>query len=404
MVETAERTGQRVDGEGSTLVTEAGRVEALDLLDLLDQPTGDRFDRVIRLAQQVFDVPVVAVNLVDAHSQHTIAALGKPLDSMPRDQSFCSRTVAQEQTLVVPDASRDPRFADLDMVAGPPHVRFYAGHPLHAPGGHRVGSLCLAGDRPREFSESEGRLLADLASWVEEELARTDDRLEAEQVQRRLVPRQVLGLDGYDIAGGSAPARAVSGDFYDWQRLDDGYQVVVADVMGKGLTAAILAAGVRAVLRGTSRFNPLSESFQRLAASMAEDLESTGSFVTMFAGRITPETGRLQFVDAGHGLAVIADASSQQARLLWSEDLPIGAVEDDTWTTQEEVLAPGETLMVISDGVLDLFTDPYDAIDSGRELCGQSATAQELVDRILATVAEHVVTDDVTALVVRRAP
>lgn len=290
------------------------------------------------------------------------------------------------------------------MVTAEQGIRFYAGHPLRAPGGQRVGSLCLAGDRPRDFSPSEQRMLADLASWVEDELVRSDDRLEAEQVQRRLVPRRPLGLEGYDIAGGNAPARSVSGDFYDWQQLPDGLQVVLADVMGKGLTAAILAAGIRAVLRGTSRFNPLPESFGRLAASMADDLDDTGSFVTMFAARLTPETGRLQYVDAGHGLAVIIDPTASTARLLDSDDLPIGTVDGDSWHTHEDVLAPGETLAVVSDGILDLFDEPWDAVETGRELSGVCATAQDLVDEIPARAAHHVVTDDVTALVVRRAP
>lgn len=193
------------------LGTEAERVEALERLEVIDAPTGGRFDRVVRLAQQLFDVPVVAVNLVDADEQHTIAALGMECDTVPRGHSFCSQTVQQSDTLAVPDATRDLRFQNLPMVTAEQGIRFYAGHPLRAPGGQRVGSLCLAGDRPRDFSPSEQRMLADLASWVEDELVRSDDRLEAEQVQRRLVPRRPLGLEGYDIAGGNAPARSVSG-------------------------------------------------------------------------------------------------------------------------------------------------------------------------------------------------
>ncbi|KUG53308.1 hypothetical protein AVL62_00400 [Serinicoccus chungangensis] len=216
------------------------------------------------------------------------------------------------------------------------------------------------------------------------------------------MPRRPLGLEGYDVAGGGAPARSVSGDFYDWHELPDGFQVVLADVMGKGLTAAILAAGLRAVLRGASRYNTLAQALRRVAASMADDLNETGAFVTIFAARLTPETGALEYVDAGHGLAVIIDATASSARLLTSEDLPIGAVDDDTWESHEDVLAPGETLAVVSDGILDLFDEPWDAVETGRELSGVSATAQDLVDEILARAAHHVVTDDVTALVVRR--
>ncbi|KUG53309.1 hypothetical protein AVL62_00405 [Serinicoccus chungangensis] len=162
-------------------MTEDDRVGALQRLDVLDAPTEGRFDRVIRLAQQLFDVPVVAVNMVDAQAQHTIAALGMDCGSVPLADSFCAHTIRQAETLVVPDVMLDARFRHTALVAGDPHVRFYAGHPLRAPGGQAVGSLCLAGPQARQFDATQQRLLADLASWVEEELVRSDDRLEAEQ-------------------------------------------------------------------------------------------------------------------------------------------------------------------------------------------------------------------------------
>lgn len=380
---------------------EPARLRALRDLAILDTPREERFDRLVRLAQRVFDVPMVAVNLIDEDRQWTKAGVGIE-GERPRDLSFCSRTIEQPETLVVEDALRDDRFREAPAVAGVARVRFYAGTPLKAPGGQRVGALCIVDQRPRTLSDVEKRLLEDLALWVEKELALHHELLEAGEVQRRLLPRTAPDVPGYEVAGKCVLAREVGGDFFDWYFVDGKLQFALADVMGKGIAAAIIAAGVRSVLRGASRFNELEQGFTRAAASLTEDLAETATFVTAFCARLDPANGVLQYVDAGHGLTAVLGPDGETYRQLDSDGLPIGALPDDDWTAQVIMLLPGETLVSVSDGVLDFFDSPVEALQAVLKENRGSATAGELVERITHFADGRIAEDDLTAIAVRR--
>lgn len=380
---------------------ERARIDALHALAVLDTPPEERFDRVVRLAQRLFDVPMVAVNLVDVDRQFTKAAVGLALGDTPREESFCTHTVARGEPLVVPDARDDPRFADHPDV-GTGAIRFYAGHPLAAPGGEHVGALCLVDDEPRELTERDLDLLADLAHWVERELVMDEGELQAREVQRRLLPYRRPDHPAFDLAGTCVPARLVGGDYYDWNLDDQHLQVVVADVMGKGLTAAVLTAGIRSMMRVSSAFNPLAEAVRRTATGMADDFAATGTLATLFASRVDLTSGALEFVDAGHGLALVVSPDGT-ARRLQSTDLPLGTLPDATWTAQTDVLRPGETLLVVSDGALEAVPDEEALVDAATRLVHEVGEPQQIVREIEAYACRHALEDDLTALVLRRA-
>lgn len=377
------------------------RLAAVRATGLVDAPPQLRFDRVVRLARRVFDVPIAAVNLVEADRQFTLAGAGVGRGNLPRGLSLCSYTVESAKPLVIPDAAQDERFHDHPLVTGATQFRFYAGVPLTARGGYPVGTLCLIDTQPHAASDIDLGLLQDLADWVEKEIEADADLTQAREVQRRLMPRRTLDVPGLEVAGRCLPSRDVGGDFYNWQLLDGCLQVVVGDVMGKGMAAALIAAGVRAVLRGTSRFNPLDESVTRTGLSTQEDLDEVGSFVTLFTARLDPVTGDMEYVDAGHGLAMIVDQEGR-ARRVQSAQLPLGAIPGNRWTAQQEHLGEQERLMVISDGVLDAFEDLDSVVDAGCRLGRHKGDAASLVEQITDYAASRGGSDDVTALVVQR--
>jgi hypothetical protein len=381
------------------------RLAALRELGLLDTPPEERFDRVVRLAQRIFDVPTVAVNLIDEDRLFTKSAIGfEAGTSTPREITFCPTTVSTGVSLVVPDATLDPAWADNPLVTGDPGIRFYAGAPLAAPGGEVVGALCLIDDVPRDLSPTDHALLEDLARWVEVELAADADAVQAKEIQHRLLPRHAPVIPGYDIAGRCQPAHHVGGDYFDWYLLDDTLlQFTVADVMGKGLAAGVIAAGIRAAMRATARFNTLTDAIRLTAASMQDDFDDTGTFATLFTGRLRPSQGHLEYVDAGHGLALIVDADGDM-RQLDSRDLPLGADLASAWRSQETRLDPGDTLLVVSDGLLDILPERDDVLEAARNLALSPRTADEMCDRVLQGSVGHQVTDDLTVLVIRREP
>ncbi|HET9854929.1 MAG TPA: MBL fold metallo-hydrolase [Methylomirabilota bacterium] len=149
---------------------EAERLRVLRDAQVLDSPAEERFDRITRLARRVFDVPIALVSLVDAERQWFKSHQGLDVRETHREVSFCAHAIHDDRVFIVSDALTDPRFADNPAVTGEIRARFYAGRPIRM-FGRRVGTLCLVDRRPRELREDDVRVLNDLATLVEEELA-----------------------------------------------------------------------------------------------------------------------------------------------------------------------------------------------------------------------------------------
>ncbi|MFB6272739.1 MAG: ATP-binding protein [Salinibacter sp.] len=149
---------------------EAARLRTLEQYNVLDAPPTEAFDRITRLASRLFDVPIAMVNFIDRDNQWCLSAHGLRLEQTAREVSFCARAIQRKDVMVVPDAREDERFADNPLVTGEPHIRFYAGAPLTAPNGYRLGTLCVIDDAPRSFSVEDQKTLTDLAGVVMDEL------------------------------------------------------------------------------------------------------------------------------------------------------------------------------------------------------------------------------------------
>jgi GAF domain-containing protein len=155
------------------LADDADRVAELRSLNILDTPREPRFDRLTQLASDVFDMPMVFVNLVDADRQWFKSTCG--LDGVtdtPRDSGFCAHAIHEPDMMLIPDASKDERFADNPFVTGDFHLRFYAGVPIRGPKGKGIGSFCLVDAKPREFSSKQIGQLKKFAAIVEAEIQR----------------------------------------------------------------------------------------------------------------------------------------------------------------------------------------------------------------------------------------
>ncbi|WP_306397937.1 sensor histidine kinase [Telluria beijingensis] len=163
---------------------EARRLQVLIDLDLLDSPPDERFDRITRLAARLFDVPTALVSLVDADRQWFKSRVGMALDQTPRSASFCAHAILQDDVMVVADACQDPRFAHSPLVQGSDGIRFYAGSPIEAGDGQRIGTLCIIDKVPREFGADERTLLRDLAGIVANEVAALELKAAAERERR----------------------------------------------------------------------------------------------------------------------------------------------------------------------------------------------------------------------------
>ena len=139
---------------------EAARLAALKSLDILDTAPEPGFDDVVALARTITGADVGLVSLIDAERQWFKARSGIDVAETPRSVAFCDVTIRHTGTLVVLDATRDPRFADNPLVTGPPFIRFYAGTPIRTVEGHALGTVCVLGPTHRETFEQVSALEA----------------------------------------------------------------------------------------------------------------------------------------------------------------------------------------------------------------------------------------------------
>jgi diguanylate cyclase (GGDEF)-like protein len=150
---------------------ETDRIATLRALGVLDTPPEERFDRLTRLAKRMFGTQIALISLVDADRQWFKSCDGLDATQTSREVSFCGHAILEDEIMVVPDASLDERFRDNPLVTGSPHIRFYAGRPLVAPDGTKLGTLCIIDRDPRTFGDDDRALLDDLACTAEQELS-----------------------------------------------------------------------------------------------------------------------------------------------------------------------------------------------------------------------------------------
>src|SRR5688500_16125771 len=226
----------------------------------------------------------------------------------------------------------------------------------------------------------------------------------AAEVQSELLPRETPSLSGFELAARCLPAREVGGDFYDWQHLPGSLSLTVGDVMGKGMPAALLMATVRAVLRAVGSQHSPSEAVQFAARALDSDLARSGSFVTLFHGQLDLSTATFRYVDAGHGHVVFRRADGTVEDLKpWG--LPLGVLSEEQYVEGVVAFAPGDLLVVYSDGLTDAVPELRnrqalaDLLDPDRTA---SQIAQMLAERAGADGGQ--LPDDLTVVALRRPP
>lgn len=149
---------------------EEARLDTLRSLNILDSVREERFDRLTRLARRMFNVPIAIVSIVDAEREWFKSSLGVDLKETSREFSFSGHAILGDDLLVVPDTTKDERFHDNPLVINTPNIRFYAGYPITARNGTKLGTFAIMDHQPRDLSENERDLLCDLAGMVEQEI------------------------------------------------------------------------------------------------------------------------------------------------------------------------------------------------------------------------------------------
>ncbi|GJD51813.1 Sensor histidine kinase RcsC [Methylobacterium crusticola] len=290
--------------------TEAERLEALDGYAILDTTPEAAFDDVAQLAREVCAAPIALVSLVAAERQWFKAEAGLGLRETGRDASVCVHTFREPGLLVIADLTRDPRTARNPLVAGPPALRFYAGHPLLTPEGLPLGALCVLDTRPRPDGVTP-RQAAALAGLARQVMAQLELRRALRERDRALSDARA-SRDDLHLITEAAPAliatidagrvyRFANGNFAAWFGLDrDG----------------IVGCPMRAVL-GEARYAERAPYLERAFAGETVTFEAraSGEAERHALVRYVPQRGPDGAVHGLHllGVDITAEKAAQSA-------------------------------------------------------------------------------------------
>ncbi|WP_238994580.1 SpoIIE family protein phosphatase [Mycolicibacterium chubuense] len=225
----------------------------------------------------------------------------------------------------------------------------------------------------------------------------------AAEVQRALLPSALPAIPGWMFGSFTIPARQVGGDFYDVRVDEPSIVLSLGDVMGKGMDAGMLAAATRAALRSHDPATSPSDVVNRAANILDADLRRISAFVTLAYVLVDMESGDFRFTDAGHGLHFVVRTGSGRVERLVSDDMPLGL--GDRWRELYDSLAPGDMILLVSDGVMDRWGGSLEGLEEAIARCAKrdGMSPQAVVDSLCADAGDVLDGDDITAVALCRA-
>jgi sigma-B regulation protein RsbU (phosphoserine phosphatase) len=359
---------------------ELARLDAVRRYEILDTPSDGAFDRITSLAARLLDVPIAIVSIVDEDRIWFKSAHGLDVDEIDRGPGLCASAILRYEPTVIPDATLDPVALSNPLVAGEFGLRFYAAIPLTTSDGHNLGTLCVIDQEPRNLEDRELAILDDLAGLVIHELelrlaARTavsrqtalrQEAVEqkeyaaklAETLQQSLLPPSLPSFPGVELAARYRPLdrSEVGGDFYDLFPLpDDSLGIVIGDVCGKGPDAASLTAAARYTMRAAAlEHESPSAALHAVNHALLLQAAEAAPFCTLIYARLRRRPGGLDVVMAsgGHPLPCIVRTDGEVERLGVHGTL-VGILPEVRFTDATATLAPGETLVLFTDGLTE---------------------------------------------------
>ena len=325
--------------------------------------------------------------------------------------------ILTRECVVIPDVSRDARY-----VVGRQATRSEVAVPIIR-GEQTIGALNLESDLLAAFDQSDVEVLrffADAASISIEKAMlhrqlidkkQVEEQLQiAQDIQHRLLPRHSPEMPGYDIAAICLPTYEIGGDYYDYIDLADGrLGLVVADVSGEGVPAALVMTAFRALIRTQARSRLSPSRIARQVNRILPEFTGRANFVTAVYGTLDPQTGKFHYTNCGHNPPLLVRSTGEMELLPYTGPL-LGVFPEADYTTGEITLAPGDGLVVYTDGIVEA-TNPEGQIFGAQRLSQlpalrQAMPAMKLIESIIracqAFTRLESFQDDVAIVVVRR--
>jgi phosphoserine phosphatase RsbU/P len=397
---------------------------AMELIE--DRPMSELFEFIVDRVMDLMKPSRAALVILSEDQKDLQSLTMKRSDSADSQELRISRTllhevIAGKKVLAYTDVSEDENLAQAKSIIGQ-RIRSAVCAPVLV-GEKVLGVLYL--DyllTQRTISEDDAKVTGQIARIAGMKLETTRLREEAQTklrmeeelrmayvVQSRLLPDAPPKVDGYEFAGVNRPNRGVSGDYFDYFVRPDGrVYFVIADVSGKGITAALVMASLATAFNIFTRMDPDPADLVRSVNTTLAPRTAPNKFATLFAGVLEPATGRVDFVNAGHTPPIVV--GSHGCEVLRETDMVVGLFAGANYRNQTVMLGPEDVLLIFTDGITEAENEAEEEL--GHEaVCRMVAgwrglTAAGLLEKLETAVDEYAgsrpLGDDVTILSLRR--
>jgi sigma-B regulation protein RsbU (phosphoserine phosphatase) len=352
---------------------------------------------------------------------HTQAVRGYDIDDLQElhlkmGEGLIGHVAVSGKPYVSHDVRKDPRYINAR-----PRTNSEMVAPIIS-NNEVIGVFDLESDEVDSYSNDDLEVLMLLASQVAIiiekvmlhdqliEKQRLETQLEiARQVQLELLPGRDPQLEGFDISAYNFPTEEVSGDYYDWVRIyDDQIGIVIADVSGKGVPAALLMAFLRASLRAATHIGYAPQISMSKANYLLWESIERNQFVTAFYGTLDATNRTLAYSNAGHSPPLLIDADGT-ARFEERGGVPLGMFRDSRYYEYFVNIKPGQVLVLYTDGVTEAMNSVNE--EYGRERLIEAVRqcrhlpARDMIDFIhrdvIAWTEGRGATDDLTLFIIK---
>jgi sigma-B regulation protein RsbU (phosphoserine phosphatase) len=405
-----------------------GAISEMGRMLILPGSDEEMFGRALELLQEVIPTERVAILLSQPEDGKLFLAASRVSGRRSPGSFTISRTIVREllnqkNAILISDPKTDSRFAQQQSIVGS-GIRSAMAVPLFDQD-KVLGILYADTTNPlHRYTEDFLRVTATFGNILAAKITnqnlleerQTKEVLEAElkvasQIQNQLLPARLLSIEGYSLSAFQAQCKAVGGDLYDVAQLADGsVLLLLADVSGKGMGAALLMSNVLAAFRILYGSEDLSllEMTSRVSGQLVRSSRPE-DFATLFICRLYPETHTLRYLNAGHNPPVMV-RSDGKVEELEPSGIPIGAFDLSPWEEVTLQFGVGDMLFMFTDGIseaTDLQGEMYQDQRLTRFLlASRSQSPEELTESVLDEIRAFIggapQSDDITMLALRR--
>lgn len=324
-----------------------------------------------------------------------------------------------QKPLLINDISTDERFSKVSLETG--KIKSVLSVPLKVKN-KMIGLISLFNKKGEGFTQEDLRLLSIIAiqsaqtienaRLYEEERKLLDlekDLRTAWHIQQSLLPKENPVIEGFEIFGLSIPAKQVGGDYYDFIQIDDSHLgIVIADVSGKGTSAALLMANLQASLRGQALMNRNVKETVTKVNFMLSKFMDMGKFITLFYGILDIKNKTFTYTNAGHNFPFLLDRDGN-LKTLEKGGIVLGTLDNFVYEEETVQLKPGDLLLLYTDGITEAMNEEDKMFEEERLLellkdnqgISTQKLSQKIVDSVLSFQGTLPQGDDMTLVLVK---